>query len=101
MLLLAPVLGWLFARGAAGPRAADGVRAALGIALIAVPAGAFLTVAILSWGHGDLGYVLGSTLGVGLFGLILFGIPSFLLAHLIALVWVAIVRVTVRVLRVA
>lgn len=100
MVVIAPVLGWLFAPEAAGPRAANGLRATLWVSLIGVVVGAFLTAGIASLGVTEnFGDQFRDTVAVGLIGLILFGLPAMLPAILVTLVWVGMVRVGVRVLR--
>jgi hypothetical protein len=100
MVLLALILGWIFAPQAARPPPASALRAVLLVSLVAVTLGSLLTAAIWTFGfEGSPGEVVSGIIGVWLAGLLFLGIPALLPAIAIALIWVVIVRLAVRVLR--
>jgi hypothetical protein len=101
MAPLAALLGWLLAEHAARPGWRAGVASAVGFALAAVVLGAFAVAALvqLAGGSGP-GEVVAGTILFRFLGLGLLGLPVFLLAFPMALIWVVAVRVGIRVLRV-
>ncbi len=91
--ILAPTLGYAFARRAIQPSLVSGIGAAATVTVVAVLIGAVLTGAVAAIDLGESPeQIASSAVGLGVFGLVFLGVPALLLIFPIAFAWVCLVR---------
>jgi hypothetical protein len=95
-VVLGFVLSWMFAERAARPGWRHGLAAALGLDLWAVLLGSFIVALQLSLASETSGDPLVGTIQLGLFGLILLGLPMLVLVFFPAIAWVGVVQLASR-----
>jgi hypothetical protein len=96
-LLVASLFSWLLAEVAVRPGWRAAMSAVFAFAAGAVVLGSFVVAGLASLAAGgDVGTVIGSTIALGLLGLVFVGIPMLVISVVLATVWVGVVRAVVR-----
>jgi hypothetical protein len=99
---LGAVLGWIHTPAAVAMRRTDRVGLVIGLSIVSVPLGAALTSigvalpgAFAGEGGAELARVIGSVAMLYTLGLILFGIPAWVIATAVWAVWVTLIGAVV------
>jgi hypothetical protein len=96
-LLVASLFSWLLAEMAVRPGWRAAMSAVFAFAAGAVVLGSFVVAGLESFAAGgDVATVVGSTIALGLLGVVFVGVPMLVIGVALAAVWVVIVRAVVR-----
>jgi hypothetical protein len=96
-VLVASLFSWLLAEAAVRPGWRAAMSAIVAFAAGAVVLGSFVVAGLGSiTAGGDLATVIGSTIALGLLGLVFVGVPMLAIGVALAAVWVVVVRAVVR-----